>query len=295
MEKTMISTKKCLICKGGTKNDSLHWHIDPDTGNIWVYCVGVCQRGYSLYDYCARSGLSVKKFLKNKFDFKESHQNEVTKMEWPRWYLPLSDPRAKAGVDYIAKRGLKPADNMYYDSVREGIVFPYFFGEVFCGAQIRFIKEWIDDNGTKRKVDTLPGTRLGLLFYNFNQESVLPHIKGFIVVEGGFDVQAIQQALDAAYGSVTQNPWRCVACSGAGSTKHQRETIREWKEKGYKVILAPDADDAGLKMLNKLNKEKAITHYAFPEDEWKDWNDKWQDINDPQEFMKWFFGRVKSV
>ena len=70
-----VNTKKCLICQ--RKNDTLHWHIDAETGAIWVWCQGKCQRGYSLYEYCRQAGVSLKELLKGDFDFKESTPNEV--------------------------------------------------------------------------------------------------------------------------------------------------------------------------------------------------------------------------
>lgn len=238
----------------------------------------------------------MKEFLKNHIDFKEATPNEVQKMEWPRWYLPLSDPRSKPGVDYIRDvRGLQPAEGMYYDSNRNGIVFPYYFGNVFVGAQTRFIDTFTDADGTERKIDTLPGSRLGLLFYNWNQVDTLPSIRGFIVTEDAFDTQAIQQATNAAFGGITKNPWRAIACSGSGATTHHLETMKEMRLKGYKIILAPDADEAGVKMLEKFSAADAITHCVSPGSATKDWNDLYREIDDPKNFIKWLMGRIESV
>lgn len=289
-----MNTKKCLICQ--RPRETIHWHVDPDTNEIWCYCVGRCQRGYSLYSYCAKAGLSVQEFLKNDFDFRESPPNEVNKMVWPRSFIPLSHPDARPGVDYIRNvRGLDPSDGIYYDTNKEGIVFPLFFSGVFCGAQIRFLKEWVDESGRPRKIDTLPGSRLGLLFFNWDQSDLLAHIRGLIVVEGAFDAIAIQQALNKAYGSVVLNPWRVVAGSGSGATNHQLETLHEMKDKGYKIICAPDVDEAGLGMLAKFKKADACTHYAFTGMNKVDWNDVWKTSQDPKDFMKWFFERVKNA
>jgi hypothetical protein len=159
----MIDTKRCLICK--RNRHTLYWHCDTDNGSLWCYCRGLCQRGYSLYAYCTAAGISVSEFLKNKIITEEAVPNEVTKQEWPRSFIPLSDPRAAKGVDYIKNvRGLELADEMYYDTNRNGIVFPLFFNNIFVGAQIRFIEPRIDVDGKLHKIDTMPGTRLGLLF-----------------------------------------------------------------------------------------------------------------------------------
>jgi len=290
----MINTKRCAICQ--RPRDTLYWHKDPDNGSLWVYCKGKCQRGYSLYAYCAAAGVSVSDFLKNKIDFKEATPNEVTQQEWPKHFIPLSDPRAQEGVDYIRKqRGLEPAEGMYYDMERKGIVFPYFFGSVFVGAQTRFLEPFVDANGNDRKIDTMSGTRLGLLFYNWNQDVLMSNIKGVIAVEGAFDAQAIQQALNATYGSAITTPWRAIACSGSGATKHQLEQMNELVNKGYKVIVAPDSDEAGLDMLKKFKNAKACTHYAFTGKTGVDWNDVFMEENDPKEYLKWFFSKVNNV
>ncbi len=290
----MISTKKCLICKGGRKNDCLHWHIDPEDGAIWVYCVGKCQRGYSIYAYCHQAGIPLNEFLKGEFDFVEAKPNEVTKMEWPTTFITLSDPRAKPGVEYIKSRGLKIEGDMYYDTERRGIVFPYYFNNVFVGAQIRFIEVWTDKNGDERKIDTIPGTRLGLVFYNWNQDKFVTDIKGLIVTEGAFNAIAIQQSLNQIFGGISRSPWRVVACSGSGVTGHHRETLKELRDQGLKIIAAPDSDEAGLKMLEKMKTAEAASHYALTLDPTKDWNDMVQEMGH-EEFAKWFMKQVKSV
>jgi len=290
----IINTKKCLICKQGKKNDSLHWHQDAETHEIWVYCVGKCQRGYSLYQYVDMAGLKLHEFLKGDFDFKEAQPNEVNKMDWTATFLPLSDPRSEDGVAYVESRGLDIDGGMYYDTWRKGIVFPHYFHNVYCGAQIRLIDPWIDDDGNVRKVDTLPGTRLGLLFYGWNQDKFVTNIRGLIVTEGAFNAIAIQQALNHAYGSIIKNPWKVVASSGSGMSAHKIQVLKELKDQNIKVILAPDSDDAGLKMLKKCAKEGCITHYTFSNKENVDWNDVASSMG-KEKFAKQFLGSIKSV
>lgn len=287
-----ISTKKCLICK--RPNDTLHWHEAEDGGLPWVWCQGVCQRAYSMYEYTALAGLTLGEFLTNKFTIKEAPPNEVRKMEWPKSFIPLFHKDAKPGVEYLEKRGIAPDDGMYYDTFRKGIVFPYFFDQAFVGAQIRFLEMWTDYDGSERKIDTVPGTRLGLLFYGWNQGPLLPHVKGVIVTEGAFNAKCIDQALSSIYPNILANPWKCVAASGSGASGHQTTTIRELKENGIKVIVAPDSDDAGMKMFEKFAKAEACTHYAFTEDSTKDWNDFAKAMGKEQ-FAKWFLGRVQRV
>jgi hypothetical protein len=287
----MIDTQHCLICQ--KRNRTLHWHTDPDTKDIWVYCVGKCQRGYSIRSYCYHANLSLPEFLKGDFDFKEALPNEVTAMAWPSRYVPLSDSRAEQGVSYIISRGLSLEGDMYYDVEREGIVFPYYLDSHFCGAQTRFVKSRVHSDGEIQKIDTLPGTRLGLLFYGWNQSRFVGNVKGIIVTEGAFNAISINQALNLVYGGIANNPWRAVACSGAGVTKHHKETLKELKEQGLKVVVAADTDEAGANMLNKMKSAEACTHYAFT-GHTEDWNEKLKELGH-KEFARFFFSCVKVI
>jgi hypothetical protein len=216
--------------------------------------------------------VDLNEFLKGDFDMTKATPNEVSRLDWPSHFLPLSDPRAIKGVEYIRSRGLDPKGDMYYDTEREGIVFPYYFDSVFVGSQTRLIEPWERDGDTV-KVLTLPGTRLGLVFYNWNQNPFVTNIKGLIVCEGAFNALSIQQSLDKLYGGVLKNPWKAVATSGCGTTEHQIDKLLELKDAGIKIVCAFDSDEAGLKGLSKLNKAKAITHYAVTGDTDMDWND----------------------
>ncbi len=285
----ITDTKKCLICK--KSNQVLHWHSDEETGSLWVYCVGKCQRAYTVYEYTAKAGLSLAQFLQNDFVFTEAPPNEVQKMDWPRSFIPLYDERAKAGVEYLTSRGIEPDDGMYYDTQRKGIAFPYFYDSIYCGAQIRFLETWTDDNGDERKIDTVPGTRLGLLFYNWNQQRFRTNIKGVIVTEGAFNALAIQQALQDIYGGMMKCPWLCVALSGSGASGHHLDTLKELKDNGTKIILAPDSDKAGRKMMSKFIAAEALTHYALTNNQDLDWNDIAKAMS-KKDFARWFIGNI---
>ena len=286
---SFLNTKRCLICRA--TNATLYWH-KSDT-DIWTWC-NKCDTGRSIQYYCHLAGIPLHEFLKLTFDFQEAKSNEVSKIEWPKSFVPLFDQRAKEGLEYLASRGIDPDGDMYYDLQRNGIVFPYNYETVFCGAQIRLIKPWIDNEGKPRKIDTLPGTRLGLLFYNWNQKEFMPHVKGVIITEGAFNCLAIQQALNTTYGSLLTNPWKVIACSGSGASKYHLDTIKELKDKGLKIILAPDADEAGLKMLKKFSEAGAVTHYAITGDDELDWNDFSKQLS-KYDFVEWFFKQVKHV
>lgn len=266
-----MNTKKCLICK--KSNDTVHWHTDPDSNAIWCWCNGPCQRGYSLIDYCKYAGVELKDFLQGDFTFKEAQSNEISRLEWPKTYVSLSDPRAQAGVDYVNSRGLDIKGDMYYDTDREAIVFPYYFGNTFVGAQTRLLKPWIDKDGEETKVLTLPGTRLGLVFYNWNQEAFVTNIKAIVVCEGAFNAMSIQQALNNMYGGVLKNPFKVVATSGCGTSQHQMDKLKEMKEAGKKIIIAFDSDAPGMKGLSKMIKNEVATHYSITEHDDIDWND----------------------
>jgi hypothetical protein len=289
----MINTKKCLICNGGRKNDTLYWHLDPETSDIWCWC-NKCGRGYSIYSYCHQAGISLNEFLKGDFDFIESKSNEVTKMEWPSTFITLSDPRAKEGVEYIKSRGLTLDGDMYYDVERKGIVFPYYVNNVFVGAQTRLLQPFLDKDGELRKIDTMYGTRLGLVFGLWNQDKFFTDIKIVGVCEGYFNALALQQAFNCLYGGIVNNPWKFICTSGAGITNHQKETLKELKEQGIKIVSALDSDEAGLKGLIKLKDAEAITHYALTSDNTKDWNDLLQQYGHKR-LAEWFIRHMKDV
>jgi hypothetical protein len=293
MTSAAINTKKCLICKDGKKNNCLHHHKDPETGERWIWCQGKCQRGYSLRYYCFEAGISLANYLRGDFDVKEAPPNEVAVMGWPTRFIPLSDTRAEVGVEYIRSRGLTPEGDMYYDIERNGIVFPYYFDNHFCGAQTRFVEPKVHPDGEIQKMDTLPGTRLGLLFYGWNQSRFVGNVKAVVVCEGAFNAISINQALNLAYGGISNNPWRAIACSGAGATKHHQEALKELKDQGIKIVIAPDTDEAGMKMLKKFKDGGAATHYALTNDT-RDWNDMRRDLQQ-DEFVKLFLHSVKKI
>lgn len=215
-------------------------------------------------------------------------------MQWPVSFVPLSDPRADKGVQYVKSRGLNLNADMYYDLEEEGIVFPYYFDSHFCGAQIRFVEPRLKEDGTEWKITTLPGTRLGLLFYGWNQSKFMGAVKAVIVTEGAFNAISINQALNAVYGGVANNPWRAIACSGSGATEHHTDTLKELKEQGLKVVVAPDTDEAGKKMLEKCLSRECATHYVMCPDGSKDWNDHLRDMGH-DEFAKFLMSRVTKL
>lgn len=264
-------TKKCLICK--RPNNTLHWHKDLETGDMWVYCIGKCQRGYSLRQYCYLADIPLVDFLKGDFTFQESTPNEVQVMKWPQKFIPLSDPRAEEGIEYIKSRGLNLDGDIYYDLEREGIVFPYYFQDFFCGAQIRLIVPKKNKDDEIQKIDTLPGTRLGMLFGLWNQGRFITNVKAIGVCEGYFNALALQQAFNLKYGGVANNPWKFICTSGCNVTKHHQEVLRELCEQNIKVIGAYDADEPGREGLSKMAKHKCITHYSSTLDDSLDWND----------------------
>lgn len=280
----------CLICK--PKNRTLYFHKNED-GTIWMFC-NKCDRGYSLRQYCHIAGIELTDFLEGKFSFEEAQNNEVQSLAWPTSFVPLSDPRAAKGVEYIQSRGLNTNGDMYYDLEEEGIVFPYYFENHFCGAQIRFIEPRIKEDGTPWKITTLPGTRLGLLFYGWNQTRFMGNVKAVVVTEGAFNALSINQALNAAYGGVAHNPWRAISCSGSGATEHHKTAIKELKEQGIKTVIAPDTDDAGKKMFHKFTDADAATHFAFTRYTDKDWNDCIKQMGQ-QEFAKFFLSVIEKL
>lgn len=285
----MKDNRWCLLCK--PKNRTIYFHKNDD-GSIWLWC-SKCDRGYSLHQYCKLAGVNILEFLEGKFHFQEVRDSEVQVLSWPTSFIPLSDPRAAKGVEYIKSRGLNLSGDMYYDTEEEGIVFPYYFENHFCGAQIRFLQPRIKEDGEPWKITTLPGTRLGLLFYAWSQTRFMGNVKGVVVTEGAFNAISINQALNVVYGSVANNPWRAVACSGSGATEHHKSAIKSLKDQGIKTVIAPDTDDAGKKMWKKFVEADAATHYAFTRYPDKDWNDVLRELK-YEEFAKFFINSIES-
>lgn len=273
----------CLICQ--PRNRTLYWHqtepekmaaaiakgFTPDP--FWCYC-NKCDRAYSLTQYCETAGIDKDTFIDGgDFHFYEAQPDEVTAMAWPSKFIPLSDPRAAKGVEYIKSRGLTIDGDMYYDLEEEGIVFPYYVESHFCGAQVRFIEARINEDGDVWKITTLPGTRLGLLFGMWNQTKLMSHIKGIVVCEGYFNALSLQQAFNIKYGGISHNPWKFICTSGSGVSDHQAEILKDLKEKGYKVFGGFDTDEAGFKGLRKLIDNNSITHFSSTREIGIDWND----------------------
>ena len=264
----------CAIC--ARPNRTLHWHKDAETSEIWVWCQGKCQRGYSIYEYCAEAGISLAELLgllRTDDAFQEAKKNEINAIAWPRYFHALSDPDGEPGVKYLESRGLKPGPDIYYDSSRSGVVLAYYYQNTFAGAQIRYLEPKPLEDGGLLKITTLPGTRLGYLFWGWSQNPFPPTVKYVIVAEGAFNALSIQQSLNEKYGNMLKNPFRCIATSGSGLSEHQVATLKELIESGIKVVGIPDTDPAGLKMLDKMMKNECITHYALVNEDGKDWND----------------------
>jgi DNA primase len=268
--------------------------MDEKTGLPWIWCAGKCQRGYSLEQYCETAGVNLFDFIKGGIQLSSDSENEVQAMSWPNCFIPMSDPRAEDGVSYIKSRGLTLEGDIYYDLDNNGIVFPYYYENHFCGAQIRFIEEKINKDGDPWKITTLPGTRLGLLFGMWNQTNLMPQVKAVVICEGYFNALSLQQALNDKYGSVSRNPWKFICASGSGVSDHQAQALKDLKERGYKVIGAFDSDEAGLKGLKKLIDKNCVTHYSLTEDNDQDWNDVLK-LNGHEYLANLFLKNIKRI
>ena len=167
-----------------------------------------------------------------------------------------------------------------------------YFSSHYVGGQVRFIKPRVQEDGDEWKITTVEGTRLGLLFGLWNQDKFITDVKAVVVCEGYFNALSLQQAFNLRYGGVANNPWKFVCLSGSGLTDHQAETLKELRDNGYKVIAAGDTDEAGYKLMNKLLNKQCITHFAFTDDETKDWNDFLREMGH-KELAAYFLSRVR--
>lgn len=282
--------KRCLLCN--PKNDTLYFHLGDELP--WIYC-NKCGKGYSLRRYCTLAGITIQEFLRWDIDFTESKPNEVRKMEWPAWYLPLFDPRAKEGIEYLASRHLDPQDDVFYDFDQKGIVLPYYFGSVFVGSQTRYLVPRQNADGDTQKIDTLPGTRLGLLFWHYAQNGMLGDVNTIVVTEGAFNAMALEQSFKKVLkASGRPNRFKFMATSGCNLTDHQADVLKEFKDNGMKVVLAYDADEPGLVGLHKAQKKECITHYSLTLDDEKDWNNFLEEEGSDN-LVKTFLRNIKNV
>jgi DNA primase len=292
-----VNTKFCLVCAKNRgrprKKETIYHNIDKSNGSIWVWCCA-CNRGWSINEYCYLSGVSLQDYLRNDFDFVEGKDNEVQKLDWPAWFVHLEDIRAKEGLSYVIQRGLEPKGPVFYDTDHGGIVFPYYFENVFCGAQIRLLRPWKDKDGGETKIFSLPGTKRSLLFYNWNQTPLMQHIKAIVVTEGAFNALSLQQAAEYVYGGVLTCPFKFIAISGSAISDHHIEVLKEYKDRGIKIIFATDNDEAGLKALKKAKESGCATHYSLVEEVGKDWNDKLIQLGKGQ-LMNHFLGLIKKI
>lgn len=273
--------KKCVLCK--QKQDTLYWHLTKAKDNLVVFCSGKCQRLYTIQEYAMYSGLPLKDILKDvkNTDFVDAKTDTILRMPFPNSFLNITHPEANPGKVYLQSRGLKYLGNWFYDSSRHGIALPYYYRGEFCGAQIRYI------NPKENKIVTVPGTRNSYLFYNWDQSPLYAY-KGLIVCEGAFNSISIEQSLLARQ----IHSFKCISLSGSNLSDYQAKVLFSIKEQKGKVVLCPDSDEAGMKLLKKGLMSQCITHYALT-NEAKDWNDKYKVLG--LDFLDYFQNQIRKV
>jgi DNA primase len=243
-----------------------------------------------LEDYCVINGIEMpteEEIARVSTQIESS--SELIKMSWPRNFLPLWDPRSEDGVKYLKSRKIEPADGLYYDVEGKSIVFAYYYDSTCVGAQHRFIAP---REGQSKNI-TVPGTKISKLFFGWNQGDLPTHIKHIIVTEGAFNALAIQQALNRHYQSPLKNPYKAIAASGSSLNDYRSGVLAELVAEGYRVILAPDSDEAGAGMFEKAVESDCITHYSMVSQENKDWNDLLIDGDDV--LKREFLGNLKRI
>jgi hypothetical protein len=290
MSKTRLEfnklSKRCLICN--SKHNTIYYHVDRDN-TPWLFC-NRCDDSMDLSDYCALNGIEMptdEEIARVATGIQDS--NELRKIAWPSNFIPLWREEAADGVAYLKSRCIDPGDNLFYDVDKEGIVFPYYYDSTCVGAQIRFIKPKQD--GTK--ITTVTGTRLGKLFYGWNQGDLPIYIKYVVVTEGAFNAIALQQTFNKHYGSSIKNPYKFIAASGSSIGKYRGEVLAELISEGIKVILAPDSDEAGVSMFEKAIQSNCLTHWTIAEG-LGDWNDILKN-NGEEALKREFLKNLKKV
>ena len=262
-------SKRCLICAAG--HNTLYGHVNSD-GVKWIWC-NKCNRSYDLEEYCAEVGIDyptdeeIAKIVED-----DPEDSQLNRISWPKHFIPMWQEDAKPGIEYLKTRKIDPGDGMYYDVNSNGIVFPYYYESYCVGAQVRFIEPKLKNN-KPWKITTVEGTKLGKLFYGWNQGDLPQNIKYMVVTEGAFNAIALQQTLNRHFKSVTKNPYRFIAASGANIGTHREDILRELISDGMKVILAADPDEAGFEMVERAAKNGCITHFSSVSEDNVDWND----------------------
>lgn len=262
-------SKRCLSCRAN--HDTLYYHKDRH-GVPWIFC-NKCNDSIDLLDYCALHGIEepteeeISRVVQD-----DPNDRELQHMDWPRTFIPLWDKDAKEGIEYLKSRKIEPTNGIYYDVARNGIVFPYYYENTCVGAQVRFI-EPREKDGKLWKITTVPGTKLGKLFYGWNQADLPQKVKYLVVTEGAFNAIALQQTFNRHYNGITNNPYRFIAASGSSIGDYRCEILRDEISNGKRVIIAADPDQAGIKMLEEAMRAYCVTHYSCPSKDEQDWND----------------------
>ena len=290
-----MDTKYCLICKKPRKTVYFNMRKDKVTGQptVSIYCCA-CGRSYKLEEYCVLGGITPYQLIKSGLTFNESSEKEVNRLDWPSNFISLLDDKAYKGQEYLESRGLKIEGDIYYDTRKNGIVFPMYYHLDFCGAQIRLIEPRESYDGSITKMISLTGTRSGILVYNWNQMAIPAEVSVVVITEGAINCLSLMQACTETYRGKILNPFKFVSLCGSGATKHHVEIFKDLKNKGYRVVLAADSDEAGVKMFDKFTKNEAITHCSTTNPNDGDWNDILIEKG-PLGLFKYFLKGVKKV
>ena len=211
-----FDTKHCIICKKPRK--TVYFNISNEgqkNEKVWIYCCA-CGRSYSSKEYCELGGITEKELFSNHIDFNETKNNEVNRLDWPTHFVSMLDRRATPGVEYLESRGLIVEGDIYYDTMKKGIVFPMYYDQYFCGAQIRLIHPREDSQGKITKMVSETGTRTSILMYNWNQFPFLTDVKAVVLTEGAINCLSLMQAMTEAYKDKILNPYKFISLSGSG-------------------------------------------------------------------------------
>lgn len=292
-----LNTKVCLVCqrvhKRSNLKETVYHNIDEKTKDIWIYCCA-CSRSYSLTEYCNTAGIKLKDYLKQDFDFTSQYNKEIQTMPFPKSFMPIYAQEAIEGKKYLETRGIDSVGAMFYDARYKGIAFPYYYYDEFCGAQTRLIKPIVSEDGGSTKMVSIKGTRTGLLFYNWNQDRLMDHVGAVVITEGAFNCVSFEQSLNHCFGGALKNPFKSMAMSGASISDYQADKLKTLIKSGIKVILCPDSDNAGLKMLSKAQKKGCSTHYCLLNNSKIDWNDYFKTWG-KEGLVSYLFSNIKKL
>lgn len=287
----MNLSKKCLICNRGQKNDTLYFNLrkpkliptDPiqkleflseHPEHLSIYCCK-CSKQWNILEYCVEAGLDFAQIMSanptDQFTSNQLNSEPPPTLPYPDYFHPIFHPISQPAIQYLNSRKIFNLSNFAFDSLNQGVALPLYLESNFCGGQTRII------NPIHTKITTLTGTKSSKLFWGWDQDfRHLSDKRGIIITEGAINAASLREKLG--------DEWLYCAISGSNLSDHHLHIIKKILDLGLRVILTPDNDPAGEKML--LNRKNyVIEEFSAVDDKYNDWNEALMDNQNIKEMF----------